>query len=184
MDDDDGIFGFELEENVTVTLDKAVAGLSNIKPVFQRFHQEMITRIDNTFEVAGAPGSVERGGFDFIRGIEWEPLAPQRTNKSGKTVPVWGGTVIAGTGGKQKTLGKLRPSGKRIKRGDAINQDTGRYRQRAATGYVAITNTSLTFGPNLNYASALEAIRPLLFITESDRELFEKLLTEHIFGEM
>ncbi len=165
---------------LTVEVDRILKNVKELRPALEEFHTRMVTRIDRTFDLAGAPGSVEKGGVDPFRDITWEPLAAKRRKADGLLIPAWGG--IPRLDGKGVTKGRLRPSGKRVTKGDALNQDSGRYRQRIATGYVAITRDRLTFGPNLNYSESLESIRPALFISESDADLFEKLLNKHILG--
>jgi hypothetical protein len=189
MSDDEGPrsdrdFGFistEIDEGtVRVDINRAIGAVVDTRKILEDFHARMVTRIDRTFDLAGGPGSVEKGGYDPFRNILWEPLAPQSKRASGKVIPAWGG--VPRKDGKGMVKGRTRPSGKRVNRGDALNQDSGRFRQRAATGYVAITKDSLTFGPNLNYSNWIENIRPAVFISDSDASLFERLLDKYIFG--
>lgn len=174
---------FEVEDGeLEITVNKAFTSLTNMEDVYREFHEQMVSRLDRTFELAGAKGSVETGGYDPFREIKWEPMKAQRERKSdGEVIPAWGGVFRAD--GKGKVKGRLRPSGKRVQKDSSLNQDTGRYRQRISTGIVVISQNGLTFGPNLDYADDIEALRPNLIITESDARLFEKILLNHVLGE-
>lgn len=176
------MFGVKIDENVTVSLNKASKGLKDQTDVLEEFHLRMISRIDRTFELAGGEDSAAQGGYDPFRNIKWPAFKPQYTRKNGKVNPAWGNIPTAD--GRGRTKGRLRPSGRRITPSSKLNQDTGRFRQRAATGYVSITRNSLTFGPDLNYASYIEEIRPAVFISNSDAALLEKMLSHSLFGDI
>lgn len=167
--------------NLSITLSKTLTGLMDLSKSFEEFHTEMVKRIDRTFDLAGGPGSAEKGGYDPFRDIRWEPFAVQRERENGTAIPAWGDIARVDGGGKVK--GRLRPSGKRVTKASRLNQDTGRFRQRAATGYVRISRASLTFGPDLNYATWVQEKRPAVIVTEKDGELLEKIIYENILGD-
>lgn len=169
------------DSGLRLSLDKLAAGTRDQSDVLGDFYRRMVTRIDRTFELAGGPSSASKGGYDPFRDITWEPLAPQRRRIDGREIPAWGGTRRKD--GKGKVKGRLRASGRRVQKTDALNQDTGRFRQRAATGFVAIGRNSITFGPNLNYSSRLESLRPAVFIAESDAALLQNLLMKKLLDE-
>lgn len=180
-DDDFGMFEVEVDDGVSLKVKDMAVKIEDNRDLLEDFHARMVSRIDRTFELAGGPGSVSEGGYDPFRDITWAPLAAQRKRTDGTLIPAWGGT--AKKRGKGLTKGKLRPSGRRISENDGLNQDTGRFRQRAATGYVHISRDRLTFGPGLIYSNAVQALRPAVFISESDAQLLEKMMLDRLFDE-
>lgn len=95
---------------------------------------------------------LRRGGS--YRGVTWKYFAPQY-------------------------LGQLRPSGARVRDGDAIMQDTMTLRSRAAL-VMRMTPRSLVLGPQgVRYAAAQQAMRPFLFFdVPTDINQLERLALE------
>ena len=154
--------------------------------VFRVFHRYMGVMTDNTFEKNRLGGT--------WRGVTWKYFAPQYTRKvrvGGKSlrvleVRVWGGEIVPAWGGvknvrgKGKVLGRLRPSGKRVKKGDSIVQDTGTLRNNATLGVVHITKNKMRIGTNINYAAAQQKMRPFLFFTKRDAAYLNKLTSDFL----
>lgn len=168
--------------NVKLLLTEIVKTFGNLEPTLKQWHTEMIPRVDRTFDLAGGAGSGMVGGYDPFREIRWAPFSPQYTRKGGDVIPAWGGVPQKRNPNKE-VKGRLRPSGKRIDESSRLNQDTGRFRQRAITGFVKIDETSIVYGPNLNYAEYLEELRPTISIVEDDAELFEDILLHNALGQ-
>lgn len=140
---------------------------------FKRFAQYMRVVTDDTFENLRTGGS--------YRGVRWRYFAPQYTRKTdGVTVPAWGG--VRKLYGRGTVLGRLRPSGARVAKGDAIMQDTGTMRSRAAL----VTKMDRYFarlGPQgVNYATAQQAMRPFLFFTTKDGNVLAEMLRKYVMG--
>lgn len=134
------------------------------------------------------------------RGVTWPYFSPQYTRKTdGVTVPAWGGVPTIGRnswinqrarekrGEKVKVRegrvkGRKRPSGKRIKQGDSVLQDTRRLLRSVSTApdYQLATTTSLTWGTRLHYAEKQHKRRPFLFFTEADVTKLESLIAKYI----
>jgi hypothetical protein len=83
--------------------------------------------------------------------------------------------------GRGLVKGKLRPSGQRIKDGDAVMQDTNTMRGRAAL-VIQQTDEQITMGPQgVSYAAEQNAMRPFLFFQiEKDLPKLVTILATHI----
>src|SRR3990167_8440320 len=133
--------------SVDETLKKVKGRTKDPKIPFTRIHREMQVRVSGP---AGIFEQLRHGGT--YRGVMWKYFSPQYTRKTdGITVPAWGGVPkIRGNG---LVKGRKRPSGARVKQGDAIMQDTGNLRARALSS-VRITRFRLVMGNNLTYGAA------------------------------
>ena len=131
----------------------------DVQEPFRLFAQYMRVKTDEMFE------RLRSGGTH--RGVTWAGPAPQYVREDGTEVPAWGGVPYAqGSGGVVK--GRLRPSGQRFRQGDAIMQDTGTMRARAALAFF-LGKRSVQMGPQgVNYAAAQNAMRPFLFFNVPD----------------
>ncbi len=148
--------------------------LTDARPVWHRFAQYMRARTDATFE------ALRQGGT--FRGVTWKYFAPQYTRKTdGVTVPAWGG--VPRLRGKGVVQGRMRPSGARVRQGDAIMQDTMTMRSRAAL-VMHVTPRSLILGPQgVRYAAAQQARRPFLFFdVPTDTSVLERFALDHLEG--
>lgn len=146
--------------------------LTDVRPALQRFAQYMRVQTDRTFQ------ALRRGG-DY-RGVHWRYFAPQYTRKTdGVTVPAWGG--VPKLRGQGLVLGRKRPSGARVKQGDAVVQDTMTLRGRAAL-VMGLTRNRLTLGPQgVRYAAAQQAKRPFLFFNfPADRDALAGMIRQHL----
>jgi hypothetical protein len=147
--------------------------------------------------------SVETGGT--YRGVTWKRMADQYTRKTGRqVVPAWGGVprIHAGwrkgktndaarpglrsTGERMSQVrgvvsGRLRPSGKRVKRSSALMQDSMQMR-KTATSVLQRDRTLLRLGPQgANYAAAQNRRRPFLFFQiPEDAEAIGRIFAAHI----
>ncbi len=154
--------------------------LTDVRPVWHRFAQYMRARTDATFEALRLGGT--------FRGVTWKYFAPQYTRKGGRdgtgdrsTVKAWGGIpLVRGHGVVQ---GRMRPSGVRVREGDAIMQDTMTLRSRAAL-VMHVTPRSLILGPQgVRYAAAQQARRPFLFFdVPADVNQLERFAIDHLRG--
>lgn len=142
-----------------------------------------------------------RTGGTF-RGVTWPYFSPQYRRKTdGVEVPAWGGVPTIGRNSwinqrarekrgetakvrEGKVKGKRRPSGKRIKHGDALLQDT-RTLMRSVTTGLDISETSdvmIRWGSRLKYAEKQQRMRKFLFVTDRDKDVLEKLALDHLEG--
>lgn len=167
-------------DSLIVDLGKMATRSLDLQPALEDFHRKMVTRIDQTFEQAGGPGAGVAGGKDLVRGITWRRFTDQYRRFDGTVVPAWGGTPRVDGMGLVKA--RMRASGKRLKPQSLLAQDTGRLRRQAATGVVRVTPTSLTFGPNIEYAEAQNNLRPFLILTESDQNEAMISIYDHLLG--
>ena len=112
------------------------------------------------------------------RGVTWRYFADQYTRKAdGVTVPAWGG--VQRLRGRGTVQGRKRPSGARVKQGDAIMQDTNTLRSRALAS-VRITRFRLVMGNNLTYGAAQQAMRPYAFFhLPDDLDMIRRVFTEY-----
>ena len=174
-------------------VDKA---LSTGRAVFKEFALYMRQVTDTTFIQNRHGGS--------YRGVSWDYFAPQYTRKTdGVTVPAWGGVpkIKAGyskytkagkerkkglgkTGGKN-VLGRRRPSGARIQKGDSVMQDSGALRARAALT-LALGENKIELGPQgVSYAGEQQALRPFLFFeVPKDSTRLLRIALKHLQGEV
>lgn len=89
-----------------------------------------------------------RGGGTY-RDLVWKPWAPS-------------------------SIGRRRPSGRKVTYASQLLQDTGRLRQDAATGVLMISPTSLVYGPSVSYAEKMYGSRNVYSVTRDDtRKLYE-----------
>lgn len=148
----------------------ADAGSDFTQPLGE-FAQYMRVQTDNTFE------ALRRGGR--FRGVFWADFRPQYTRKTDDvTVPAWGG--VPKVRGEGLVKGRLRPSGQRLKAGDAILQDAMTLRGRAAL-VVRLDRTEVRIGPQgVKYAAAQHKKRPFLFFAMDDRDMALSLVADHI----
>jgi len=124
----------------------------DMRPAWAMVEQYMRVRTDEMFP------RLRHGGV--FRGVKWSYFAPQYIRASGVVVPAWGGTPkVRGRGA---VKGRKRPSGARVASGDAILQDTGTLRSRAAVRQM-VTNSTLRLGTALAYARPQDKRRPFLF---------------------
>lgn len=149
---------------VTRRLDDLQEKGRNARPIWRRFAQYMRVRTDQTFKRLRTGGS--------FRGVTWDYFAPQYTRKTdGVQVPAWGGVPKLYGGG--NVLGRLRPSGARLAYGDALMQDTGTLRTRAAL-VLSLRHDHLIMGTNLKYAPRQQRLRRFLFF-ETPRDVNQLL---------
>jgi hypothetical protein len=82
------------------------------------------------------------------------------------------------------SFGRKRPSGKVIRPGDAIVQDTRTYLRSLTMSpdVQELTPMSITWGSRLDYADDQHKLRPVMFYTQRDKEVAEELLLEHLIG--
>jgi hypothetical protein len=89
---------------------------------------------------------------------------------------------------KERTVrGHLRPSGKRLKEGDSILQDTRRLLTSltSVSGMGAIRERGpleMRFGTAVAYAEVHNRTRPFLFFTNGDRDTLERMILEGTIG--
>ena len=161
------------DEAVLRALNKVEDRADHLKPVFLRFAQYMRVETSKTFDALRTGGS--------YRGVRWRYFAPQYTRKTdGVTVPAWGG--VPKLRGRGNVLGRKRPSGQRVAKGDAIMQDTGTMRSRAAL-VIHLKKHSGTLGPQgVNYAAQQQAMRPFLFFAKADGNQFAQMLRVYLTG--
>lgn len=78
----------------------------------------------------------------------------------------------------------VRPSGQRVRPGDAVLQDTRRLLRSVTSqiDYQIAGDTFLTWGTRLRYAAEQDARRPFLFFAEQDVAKLERLLEKHLMG--
>ena len=169
------------------TIDRAGA---DVRPVWRQFRQYMIARTNATFQALRHGGS--------YRGVIWRYFAPQYVRKDGTVVPAWGGVPRAQRGWRKardprlgragavstgermaritgKVSGRRRPSGRRIKYGDSILQDTGTMRARDCL-VLLMDRNELRLGPQgVRYAAYQQQMRPHLFF---ERDVDAKALAE------
>ena len=138
--------------------------------VFRVFSRYMGVMTDNMFKKNA------RGGV--WRGVTWLYFAPQYTRKDGTVIPAWGG--VKKVRGEGNVLGRKRPSGQRVGKGDSVVQDTGTLRNNATLGVVHITKTKMRIGTNINYAAAQQKMRPFLFFTKRDAAYLNKLMSDYL----
>lgn len=146
--------------------------------VLREWHAYMVARTDEMFAIAGGPGSATRGGAH--RGVYWRPFSPQYIRADGTVVPAWGG--VPKVRGRGMVKPRKRPSGQPVTPASLLMQDTGRLRQRAATGFVRIMPNAIEFGPNLHYAAFQQSLRPFLFVTMEDAEVLASLVLRALTG--
>jgi len=144
-----------------------------LRQPFKRFAQYMRVQTDNTFE------KLRNGGV--YRGVAWRYFAPQYTRKTdGVTVPAWGG--VPRLYGQGSVLGRLRPSGQRIVKGDALMQDTNTMRSRAALVTRMDRHMARLGVQGVNYAPQQQAMRPFLFFTTKDANVLGEILRDYVMG--
>ena len=143
---------------------------SDWRPAARLIHAQMRVRVDSVF------AKNARGGSH--RGINWNYFSSQYTRKTdGAVVPAWGGTAKLRTDG--VVLGRLRPSGQRVREGDSIGQDTGHLR-RAALLSRRLDKRRLVMGSNVAYAEHFSAIRPLAeFHLPPDLRMMRQIIIDH-----
>jgi hypothetical protein len=169
-----------ITHNLEQTAEQVHRGLTDPRPIFQRFAQYMRVQTDNTFDRLRLGGS--------YRGVTWTYFIPQYTRKGGhkgtgdkSTVPAWGG--IAKVRGKGIVKGRQRPSGVRLRKDDSLMQDTGTMRSRAAL-VMRQDQRTLILGPQgVRYAAAQQAQRPFLFFNlPTDLSVLEKFAVAQLEG--
>ena len=159
------------DERVRGMLKGVRLAAEDMRPAWREFAQYMRVQTDRTFDKLRLGGS--------FRGVHWKYFSPQYTRKDGTVVQAWGG--IKKDRGKGLVKGRLRPSGQRVKQGDAIMQDTKTMRNRAALT-VRQTANELALGPQgVLYAAAQNRSRRFLFFhTPRDAAQLGKILGRHI----
>ena len=79
-------------------------------------------------------------------------------------------------------IGQKRPSGAIVKRGDAVLQDTGTLRSRAALTQLLDRN-KMRLGTNLNYAAKQAKRRPFLFFQiPQDVKAITRIVLDHLLA--
>ena len=154
-----------------------------IGPAWKKWKQYMRVVTDHTFR------ALRHGGR--YRGVRWKYFANQYTRKDGTIVPAWGGVPRVRPGwhpdGRRhkrttgNVSGRLRPSGQRVKRGDAVGQDTATMRKRALTT-IRQTSEVLELGPRgVRYAAYQQRGRPFLFfqVPRDSRKLVD-IFVDHL----
>ena len=127
--------------------------VEDVRPAFRAIHTDMKVRVDSVF------ARLRQGGTH--RGVHWNYFAPQYTRKTdGVVVPAWGG--VKKIRGKGTVKGRRRPSGQRVREGDAIGQDTVNLR-RGALLSVRMSRRRLLMGSNVEYADEFASRRPFAF---------------------
>lgn len=159
------------DKAVLKMLDRVGDKMDSLRAPFREYAQYMRVQTDNTFEALRVGGT--------FRGQTWRYFAPQYTRKTdGITVPVWGGVKKVRGGGLVK--GRKRPSGQRIRQGDALIQDTGTLRSRAAL-VVRMEKYEARLGvPNVRYANDQQDMRPFLFFASNDGGVLNRTLLEYL----
>lgn len=170
---------------VTERIQALLTAGGNYRPPLNKFRAYMIGQTVNTFNALRTGGT--------YRGVTWPYFAHQYRRRDGTDVPAWGGVAYAKQrltkGGKvaakqPMVKGKKRPSGKRIKHGDALMQDT-RTLMRSVTTGLDLSETSdvvTLWGTRLHYAEKQQKMRKFLFATNRDKDVFRQLVLDHLEG--
>lgn len=161
------------------------------RPWLRKFRLYMIARTRLMF------GRLRKGGR--YRGVYWPDIKGRphaRTGRGGYvtregafggySAGVYSDTTSRRTlGGRRntgyRTLGALRPSGKRVTDNSAVMQDTGTLLRRAGQWIKRMNHNEIVFGVgNLIYAAPQNRMRPFMFF-ELPRDLNEgrRLCKEH-----
>lgn len=176
-------------------LAKAGADFSVPLAQFQVYHAGEIVRLFK---------SNAKGGT--YRGVTWPYFKdPVRVRKDGTPVDPFGETprvhagrsnrrrdkgsrkryaVWASTGAEPNVRASLRPSGKRLHRGDSVVRDTGRLLQVLTTASDINERSpyAITWGTALEYAAKQHALRPVLTFFPGDELVLAKLALRHFLG--
>jgi hypothetical protein len=129
----------------------------DISPVLRKFHAYHSREINSVFNRLGRGGS--------YRGVAWKDFSPSSMPHARKD-------------GKGMTLGRKRPSGKRVGPGSKLLQDTGALRQDATTGVFVLTRDRLQYGPSKFYAEHQYTYRTPYSVTKADSQKLMSLLIE------
>lgn len=135
--------------------------------------------------------ALARGGTH--RGVHWDYFRPMYRRKDGTTVRAWGGvprvrTKMTKRGKPAKrqsaVLGRKRPSGRRVKQGDAILQDTRTLLRSVTTNpqIHSISRNQARRGTRVKYAAHQNRLRPFLFYTAKDRDYLARRVQLHLLG--
>lgn len=144
----------------------------DVRPALLRIQHYIIARIGLQFQ------RLSKGGR--FRGVYWPDLKGRPGERTGfghstrdgafggyrtgvysdvATRKIKGGVRTSG----EKTLGALRPSGKRITDDSAVMIDTGTMLRKAGKWIARLTRNEIQFGTNLSYAAAQDELRPFMF---------------------
>lgn len=197
MNDPNGIAVLEIQdEAVRRALGDVQEAAEDARPAFREFAQYMRVQTDNTFE------ALRMGGT--FRGVTWGYFKPQYTRKTdGVEVPAWGGVPNIGQYGwiaqrhrekrkaegldyqrtdkRRVVQGRKRPSGEILQYGDAMMQDLGNMRARAAL-VVSLRKGQVRMGPQgVKYAARQHSMRPFLFFyVPTDSDALTGIVVRHL----
>jgi hypothetical protein len=129
----------------------------DLSPVLRKFHAYHSREINSVFNQLG------RGGT--YRGLTWKDFGASSMPHMRKD-------------GKGMTLGRKRPSGKRVSEQSKLLQDTGALRQDASTGVFVLTRDKLQYGPSKFYAQAQYSRRSPYSVTKADQTKLMQLLLD------
>lgn len=93
----------------------------------------------------------------YYRGLIWRPWSPA-------------------------SIGRTRPSGRKVTMMSQLLQDTGRLRQDAATGVLVVGRTSLMYGPSVSYAEKQYEKRNVYSVTREDEAKLLELIKKALVG--
>lgn len=179
---------------LNTTIRALVNGSGNFRRPLSQWVAYMNGQTISTFNALRTGGT--------YRGVTWPYFKPQYTRKTdGVTVPAWGGVPTIGRNSwisqrarekrgepakvrEGRVKGRKRPSGKRLKQGDALMQDTCTL-LRSITSNPDIRETSdvmIKWGSRLHYAEKQQKLRRYFFATDRDKEILEKMILGHMMG--
>lgn len=110
--------------NTEITINNLAEKVQDLSPAFKNVHAYMVSNLQRQFDTMS--GFIKEGGRE-ARGVRWKYFAPQYVRKDGTVVPAWG---IPG-----EVKGRLRHSGRRVKKGDSIVQDDRTLRNNLLMDY-------------------------------------------------
>ena len=176
--------GIEMDDKAVQTMLRGLDAYAEApEQAWEESAQYMRVRTDSMFK------KLRKGGTH--RGVTWRPFANQYTRKSGVVVPAWGGVPRVAPGYRKNgsrmsrisgtVQGRKRPSGQRLKKSDALMQDTMRMRGTAAL-VVRQTNNTMELGPQgVKYAKWQNKMRRFLFFeTPKDASAIGRIFAEHV----
>ena len=135
----------------------------------------------------------DRFGANYSRGTSWKDFAPQRVRQDGTVVPAWGGVPWA-RDPSRITLGRKRPSGRRVTIRSKLIQDSNRIvdtigrfafaggQGRDAQGrFSNRVGISIIWSLNIPYAGFQEEMRHFWYVTEGELEQLGEMYIESVF---
>lgn len=191
-----------LDDNgVASTITGLVANVGDMKRPLAQFRLHMNQVTVEHFNALAMGGT--------HRGVRWayfkNPAYVRKTD--GVEVPPWGGVPNIGqysdirkrqranqkargerpgrTNKNRMVLGRKRPSGARLKYGDAVLQDTRRMLRSVTSSpdVLMATEDSITWGSRLPYAGKQNERRPFLFFTDDDARMLGDLVLAQMMRE-